>query len=153
MSRVFREQRKRQMGLDNFFERTLESPERVIFPAQVQLCGGIFSGNGSDGSFRGKVYDEFFTQELSHTLYDTLEPDAVADAANQLEYLVETHQGEAWGIQPKAEDDAEADEYAWRPDAGSAELGYHGVTNQELRDLACLFRAAADQKLKLVAWF
>ena len=50
------------MGLDTFASR---SPDDVVLTDDdlasflkegIFLCGGIFSGNGEDGSFRGKVY-------------------------------------------------------------------------------------------------
>ena len=44
------------MGLDNFFSKSEASPQEVTFSQELKLCGGMLSGNGSDGSFRGKVY-------------------------------------------------------------------------------------------------
>jgi len=50
------------MGIDTFASR---SPEDILLTdedrgafsaANIQLCGGLFSGDGNDGSFRGKVY-------------------------------------------------------------------------------------------------
>ena len=64
------------MGLDCYIVHgndrdkafTSEDDDRI---ENVQLCGGLFSGNGFDGSFRGKVYEPLI-QELSegqHTWY------------------------------------------------------------------------------------
>jgi hypothetical protein len=101
----------------------------------------MFSGHGSDGSFRGKVYNDFFSKELDCSLYDDMDSEQVAECAKKLETLLAAHPTEAW------------DDKGWRSDVPSSELGYSGVTNQELRDLAKLFRAASEQHLKLVAWY
>ncbi len=50
------------MGIDTFASRSpddivLTEEDRNAFgKANIELCGGIFSGGGNDGSFRGKVY-------------------------------------------------------------------------------------------------
>jgi hypothetical protein len=50
------------MGLDTFASRSpldieLNDEDLQAFQeANIELCGGIFSGNGNDGSFRGEVY-------------------------------------------------------------------------------------------------
>lgn len=50
------------MGLDTYASR---SPDEIVLTdedfqafadANIELCCGIFSGDGNDGSFRGKVY-------------------------------------------------------------------------------------------------
>jgi hypothetical protein len=49
------------MGLDTFASRSSDDIElteadlKAFEEAEISLCGGIFSGDGSDGSFRGKV--------------------------------------------------------------------------------------------------
>ncbi len=50
------------MGLDIFASRSPDDIElsdedlQAFAEANIELCGGIFSGCGNDGSFRGKVY-------------------------------------------------------------------------------------------------
>ena len=50
------------MGLDIFASRSPDDIElsdedlQAFAGANIELCGGIFSGCGNDGSFRGKVY-------------------------------------------------------------------------------------------------
>jgi len=50
------------MGLDTFASHSPHDIEltdedlHAFREANIELCGGIFSGNGNDGSFRGKVY-------------------------------------------------------------------------------------------------
>ena len=79
------------MGLDTFASR---SPDEVVLTDDdlaaftkegISLCGGIFSGNGNDGSFRGKVYillvsgitdvflnQEWISPETVRTMYESL---------------------------------------------------------------------------------
>jgi len=45
--------RRNKMGLDCYFRE-----EKPVKFKTTGLCGGIMSGDGSDGSFRGKVYAE-----------------------------------------------------------------------------------------------
>jgi hypothetical protein len=130
------------MGLDNFFKRSKNSPKNVKFPEGLHLFGGMFSGHGSDGSFRGKVYDEFFSANTSVSLYQDIPPGGVALVASELARLLEAHPNEGW--------DAER---GWVPDDPTLMLKQGGVTAQEVRDLAALFASAAEQKMKLVAWY
>ena len=50
------------MGLDTYASRSPDDIElteedlQAFADANINLCGGIFSGDGNDGSFRGKVY-------------------------------------------------------------------------------------------------
>jgi hypothetical protein len=60
------------MGLDVYALRSLEEPlaeEDVLAfdKANIELCGGIFSGDG--GSFRGKVYDTLILDITEVSLY------------------------------------------------------------------------------------
>lgn len=127
------------MGLDNFFEETEQSPNEIAFPPDLHLCGGMFSGHGSSGSFRGKVYTEFFQQELEVSLYSDQTPEDVAKIAEKLAALLCQHPNEAW-------------EEKWlSADTPYRDLGYYGVSSQEIRDFAALFKAAAEQHLKLEA--
>lgn len=116
------------MGLDNYFQPSEESLNEMIFPENIQLCGGMFSGNGNDGSFRGKVYSYAFEMITGLSLYDQLSPDDVQLSAEKLAFWVSKH-----------EDRNEEEEF-------------FGVCLKELRDLEKLFRAGALQRLRLVAW-
>ena len=46
------------MGLDSYLFK--EKPGDTQFDLPMGLVGGMFSGHGSDGSFRGKVYEGVF---------------------------------------------------------------------------------------------
>jgi len=129
------------MGLDNYFKRTVLSPDTIIFPEDLHLCGGMFSGNGSDARFRGKVYVQFFQQNLDTNLYSVSNRDEVAQIAEKLSALVQAHPDQAWN----------GNAQCWQQDAPSEDLGYYGVTAREVRDLASLFQSAAEQELQLVA--
>ena len=59
------------MGLDNYLQTSEEVGENVYEElANVNLCGGMFSGNGSDGSFRGKVYNDYVEEVTGVSLYE-----------------------------------------------------------------------------------
>jgi hypothetical protein len=65
------------MGLDVYAVRSPDEPLneediRAFDEANIQLCGGIFSGDG--GSFRGKVYCELVLELTEVSLYDEFIP-------------------------------------------------------------------------------
>ena len=128
------------MGLDNYFRPSEQTEQEPTFPEGLKLCGGMFSGHGSDGSFRGKVYAEFFEQVLATDLYIEQSPEQIKATAEKLQTVLKEHPDQAW-------------DNVWREDAPSDKLGYYGVTHSEIQDLAKLFEAAAEQSLKLVAWY
>lgn len=63
------------MGLDTYASNTSEeialTPEqaRAFEETDIRLCGGIYSGSGSDGSFRGKVYGILVQEITGENLY------------------------------------------------------------------------------------
>ncbi len=65
------------MGLDNYLTKddTTELPLEVLKDLEgVNLCGGMMSGNGTDGSFRGKVYAAEVEQITGVSLYEAKIP-------------------------------------------------------------------------------
>jgi hypothetical protein len=69
------------MGLDTYAatdKDSIDLPDEIkkqFSDADIKLCGGMFSGNGNDGSFRGKVYYELIYEITLLTLYsDWIEP-------------------------------------------------------------------------------
>tara|TARA_B100000287_G_C20006687_1_gene532796 strand:+ start:139 stop:513 length:375 start_codon:yes stop_codon:yes gene_type:complete len=65
------------MGLDNYLTKddTTELPVEVLEDLEgLNLCGGMFSGNGTNGSFRGKVYAEEVEQITGVSLYESAIP-------------------------------------------------------------------------------
>lgn len=121
------------MGLDSYFLKKeagkaipLNDDPRI---AGVDLCGGLFSGHGTDWSFRGKVYDAFLRQVApGFTLY------------------VEEQGPEAYGHIPAAID-------AWLERHPNVEEFDGGVSRQEAADLKILFEAARDQNALLAGWW
>ena len=121
------------MGLDSYFLKKeadkaipLNDDPRV---AGVNLCGGMFSGNGADWSFRGKVYNDFLEQ-----------------VAPGFSLYVEEQGPEAYGRIPAAIE-------AWLERHPNVEEFDFGVTRQEANDLKILFEAARDQGALLVGWW
>ena len=76
------------MGLDVYALRSPEEPlteEDVLAfdQANIELCGGIFSGDG--GSFRGKVYDMLILDITGESLYQQwIPPETVKEMAAAL---------------------------------------------------------------------
>lgn len=59
------------MGLDTFAYRkvTVAGSEAADRFSGINLCGGMFSGNGAQGSFRGKMYASAVQEFLGLDLY------------------------------------------------------------------------------------
>ena len=62
------------MGLDIYAqpsedEELAEEDIQAFKEADIALCGGILSGNGDDGSFRGKVYSDLVYKITGRSLY------------------------------------------------------------------------------------
>jgi hypothetical protein len=62
------------MGLDTYAARSpgnielTEEDIQAFQEADISLCGGLFSGDGNDGSFRGKVYVMLVLEITARTL-------------------------------------------------------------------------------------
>ena len=74
------------MGLDSYCRNsvpiTVEDDPRL---ANLKLCGGMMSGSGSDGSFRGKVYADMVKEITGVSLYQTTIPtEEVKDMADAM---------------------------------------------------------------------
>lgn len=117
------------MRLDCYFIR--RDAEDVKFPEDINLCGGMFSGNGSDGSFCGKVYDEVFETLTGHSLYSDMDENTVSYLAGIFSQEIE----EMYGDLP---DDHVVD-------------GQYENTVRELQDLARLFKSAAENNCIMIA--
>lgn len=119
------------MGLDCYLER--RDKEEVKFPEDINLCGGMFSGNGSDRSFRGKVYNEIFETLTGYSLYSDLNEGQVAVCAEILSEKVDK-------LYKDLDDSHEID-------------GDWSTTVGELRDLVKLFNSAAENNCIMIAWY
>ena len=145
------------MGLDCYIVHgndrdkpfTHKDDERI---KDLSLCGGLFSGGGSDGSFRGKVYEPII-QELSegrHTWYIDQDNDAYIPSValkEQANLLAEL-------IQAKTEiADEEGETYDDDTIIYSSHDGYGEFTLKEIRDLETLLRVASERRAVMVVWY
>ncbi|WP_421387323.1 hypothetical protein [Agrobacterium tumefaciens] len=122
------------MGLDSYFK--VKNGDKFVDLApdgrlsDVNLCGGLVSGNGSDGSFRGKVYDGFLKSVTGgdFSLY-------------REEQGIESYGGVPSAIQ------------SWLEENPAAEGNDFGLTLQEICDLKTLFEVASEQHAILIGWW
>lgn len=116
------------MGLDSYFKiKTYETPE---FSKDISLCGGLCSSNGSDGSFRGKIYDHIIAKVTSgkYTLYENeLSPEQVKD----ISFALQNH------------------EYlsSWNEESN------FNVSPEEYKSLQKLFKEAVEKECVLIGWW
>jgi hypothetical protein len=123
----------------------------------VRLCGGLFSGYGRDGSFRGKVYDPII-QELSegkHTWYinqdeDNFIPsDVLKEQADLLAELIQAKVdiADEEGIVIGDDDIIYTTSSKYTPYDGEE------FTYKEIDDLMTLLRVAAERKAVMTVWY
>ena len=150
------------MGLDCYIVHgndrdkafTHEDDERI---KDVNLCGGMFSGGGSDGSFRGKVYDPII-QELSegrHTWYIQQDEDAYIPSValkEQANLLAELIQAQIDIIEEEGEtyDD---DTIIYTTSSNYTPYDCEEFTLGEIQDLETLLRVAAERGAVMVVWY
>lgn len=119
------------MGLDCYFEKrvgagqTAELPE---FDRDLNICGGMFSGHGIDGSFRGKVYATLVQEICDISLYEVLTPEQVKDIAIGLQTFLE---------------ETDRQEFVY---------GYE-LTRPEIEDLQVMFEKFGELNYGLSAWY
>lgn len=123
------------MGLDVYFTKsvgpgmTAEPPE---FPRKVSLCGGMFSGHGENGSFRGKVYSPFIEEAIScdpeYSLYKELTPNQLIELADWIDEWLSNNDGNTFTFQ-------------------------YELNRQEIEDLALTFRVFGEAGYGTYAWY
>lgn len=115
------------MGLDSFWVHRVNGEmvraEDVHPPRELRLCGGMFSGHG-DGSFRGKVYDDFITAATGVSLY---QEEITNIVVRSMADMLDAYDG--------------------------LEHERHGLTDQEVADLKLMFRTYADAGCALHGWW
>ena len=150
------------MGLDCYIVHgndrdkpfTHEDDERI---KDVRLCGGLFSGYGSDGSFRGKVYDPII-QELSegkHTWYidqdedNFVTSDTLKEQADLLAELIQAKVdiADEEGVVIGDDDIIYTTSGKYSPYDGEE------FTYKEIDDLMTLLRVAAERKAVMTVWY
>lgn len=121
------------MGLDTYAARSpegdlTEEDAKAFDDVDVQLCGGIWSGDAR--SFRGKVYADAVERVTGVSLYqEWIPPETVRTMA------------EAFArCDPEAVARALADEV-------------HSPTVSEVRSLGTFFRVCAERGLGLTGWW
>ena len=124
------------MGLDTYAATPPDGGElsegdiKAFREADIQLCGGVFSGNS--GSFRGKVYDLLILQVTGVSLYqEWIPPDVVRAMAQAFD-------------QCDPQDVAEQ----MRGRGGRREW-----SAAEVIELRTFFRVCAERDLGLVNWW
>jgi len=100
------------------------------------LCGGMFSGFGSGGSFRGKVYATFIEEVTGISLYtEEIDRDFVALMATRLERYLAAYE------HPQTDEPTDFVESEYQPEAA------------QLAGLVAWFRAAADGGYSVLGWW
>ena len=141
------------MGLDCYIVHgndrdkafTSKDDERI---KDVSLCGGMFSGYGNDGSFRGKVYEPLI-QELSngdHTWYIEQDEDNYIPT-DILEQQADLLSGFIIDITDEHDNKLK--------DTDIVHTSRHGeeYTLKEVQDLETLLRVAAERKAVMTVWY
>ena len=149
------------MGLDCYIVHannrdepfTHKDDERI---KDVNLCGGMLSGGGSDGSFRGKVYEPLL-DELMNTMgiwHKGEEDDYIVSAdelKEQANALANFIQGKIEYIEDTGEtyDDETIIDIPVQPLHGR----FAEYTLGELKDLETLLRVAAERRAVMCVWY
>jgi len=150
------------MGLDCYIVHgndrdkafTSKDDERI---KDVSLCGGLFSGYGADGSFRGKVYEPIIRQlsEGRHTWYIDQDEDAyipsvaLKEQALLLRELIQA-------TKEMAEDNGETyddDTIIYTTSSNYTPYDGEEFTLGEIQDLETLLRVAAERKAVMTVWY
>lgn len=124
----------RRLGLDTYASRTpgdielTPEDEEAFAKAEVELCGGMFSGEGA--SFRGKVYLDVV--------------DRVADASLMRDWISPEEVRELWVAFERADEQAVAD---------ASSDDHYPVTVEEVEHLRAFLRVCAERGLGLIGWY
>jgi hypothetical protein len=117
------------MGLDTYASRSpediylTEEDQKAFAEANIELCGGIYSGGGNDGSFRGKVYATAILEITGQGLYqEWIPPGTVREM------------------------------YAALQACDPQEDTWDRVTPQEILELRKFFKVCSERGLGLIDW-
>ena len=138
-------------GNDRDKDFTSEDEPRI---KDVNLCGGMMSGHGADGSFRGKFYEPLIDDLMEDEYIWHLEADdelahvTAQELKEQAEALAD--------LLHAVESDAKEEERTLEPDtiiyqthhASPYEYNY-----QEIQDLELLLRCASEFNARMVCWW
>ena len=116
----------------------------------INLCGGMMSGDGSDGSFRGKVYEPLVAELMDEPDIWHLDGEDAHITSQELK-----EQADALGqlITAKLEDADELDEVLEDDSIGYQHVWGNEYTFKEVCDLETLFRVASERGAVMTVWW
>ena len=135
-------------GNDRKKDFTHEDEPRI---KDINLCGGMMSGHGADGSFRGKWYEPLVDELMQEDCIWHIEENSYVSAQElkeQAQALADLLHSIEW--------DAREEELTLEPDtivyqthhASPYEYNY-----QEVQDLELLLRCASERGAVMVCWW
>ena len=134
-------------GNDRDKEFTYKDDDRI---KDITLCGAMISGNGANGSFRGKVYEPLVGELMDEPGLWHLDGEDAHITSQELK-----EQADALGqlITAKLEDADELDEVV--EDDTIIYQSKHGweYTFKEVCDLETLFRVASEHGAVMTVWW
>ena len=145
------------MGLDCYIVHsndrekpfTAEDDPRI---KDINLCGGMLSGHGADGSFRGKWYEPLMDELMGddgiwHMPEDSFGvlPEWLKEQAKALADLLHAVESDA----KEEERTLEHDTIVYQTHHGSP----YEYTYQEIKDLELLLRCASEFNARMVCWW
>jgi len=136
-------------GNDRSKDFTSEDEPRI---KDVSLCGGIMSGHGADGSFRGKWYEPLIDELLETDYLWHIEGEDAHITAQQLK-----EQAEALAdLLHSVESDTKHQEQTLEPETIVYQTHHESpyeYTYQEIQDLELLLRCASERGAVMVCWW
>ena len=135
-------------GNDRDKDFTAEDDPRI---KDVNLCGGIMSGHGADGSFRGKWYEPLIDELLETDYLWHIEGEDAHITAQQLKEQAEALADLLHSVESDAiheERTLEDKTIVYKTDRMEAEYEY-----KEIKDLELLLRCASERGARMVCWW
>ena len=116
----------------------------------INLCGGMMSGDGNDGSFRGKVYEPLVAELMDEPDIWHLDGEDAHITSQELK-----EQADALGqlITAKLEDADELDEVLEDDSIVYQHEWGNEYTFKEVCDLETLFRVASERGAVMTVWW
>ena len=145
------------MGLDCYIVHANNRDEPFTYKdderlKDINLCGGMLSGGGSDGSFRGKAYEPLL-DELMNTMgiWHKDEDDDYIVPTDELKEQADVLADFIQAIVDIADEDGVVigdDDIVYTTKDGWAEYNY-----KEVLDLMTLLRVAGERKAVMHVWW
>ena len=135
-------------GNDRGKDFTHEDEPRI---KDINLCGGMMSGHGADGSFRGKFYEPLMDELMQEDCIWHIEENSYVSAQElkeQAQALADLLHSIEWDAREE-ELTLEPDTIVYQTQHGSPyEYNY-----QEVQDLELLLRCASERGAVMVCWW